>query len=88
MRLDPNTMGGITKNGAFVHEQCKSPHYTNLFSLVHSQDTISGLQSFSSLVGHKSLGAKDHSFFCLILFLNNPSILQQGHLSVHTYMHT
>lgn len=31
---------------AFVCEQRKSPHYTNLFSLVHSQDTISGLQSF------------------------------------------
>lgn len=70
---------------AFVCEQCKSPHYTNLFSLVHSQDTISGLQSFSDLVDHKSLGAKDHSFFFfLFLFRKNPSILRQGHLSIHT----
>lgn len=28
---------------AFVRKQCNNPHYTNLFSLVRSQDVLTGL---------------------------------------------
>ncbi len=68
---------------AFVCEQRKSPHYTNLFSLVHSQDTISGLQSFSNSSKTEITRGKRSQLLLFFLFTNNPSILQQGHSYTH-----
>ncbi len=55
---------------AFVWEQRKSPHYTNLFSLVHSQDTISGLQSFSNSRREEITRGERSQLLLLLLLLS------------------
>lgn len=63
---------------AFVCKQRKGPHYTNLFSLVHLQDTISGLQSFYNSNRAEITWGK-RSQLLLLLFFISPSMLEQGH---------
>lgn len=46
----------------------KFPHYTNLFSLVRSQDAISGLQSSPDPAQQKPLGGQRSQLLLLLSF--------------------
>lgn len=101
MRPDQNTIWrvgvgggvGITRKKMLVMillcvSRVKIPHYSNLFSLVCSQDAISGLQSSPNPAEQKSLETKDHSFFfffCRFSFKIIPGGPARSPINKHTW---